>query len=342
MRRRCTLASALLAALSIGISPVSADSDAVYADTFDDLSFSGSDGTLPLSAPWTEIGESDGPGAGDVRVQRNGQCRAGACLRIDGAASRRGAARRVDLGGATLAVLELAVAQIGPPGGHLVVRISPDGGRTWTSLAKLGRHDAGTMRFDVTRAATKSSLVAIDVSPGSTHSSFVDDFRVFVSYDDPPRPVEPSDDGKGGPPPHAEPSGKPHATTTTTTLPTTTTRPPGAGDTPPTGSSGTAAPRNDVLIGIAIQHRSFAPPAWTATEESAIRAGVRAAALSEALPGVRVLRGDLAPLTQVAAPLTRPGPGVRSRFVPTALFGALLAWATITGFERRRSPRAQA
>ena len=93
---------------------------------------------------------------------------------------------------------------------------------------------------------------------------------------------------------------------------------------------------DDILIGIALQQRNFAPPAWTASEAWRFRASLTAASLSGAVSGVQALREDLDPVTDVTGAFTRPGTPVRSRFLPTAIFGALLAWATVTGIERRK------
>ena len=139
-------------------------------------------------------------------------------------------------------------------------------------------------------------------------------------------------------------------TTTTTTVPPRTTRPPPTTDPPGTNAdeSEPAPPStsgrlsDDILIGIAVQFRSFAPPAWTASEESVIWANLEATDLSGDLAGLRALREGLEPVVDVSGTFTRPGPSLRGSFIPTAILGALAAWATISGFERREKRKKKA
>lgn len=66
-------------------------------DDFGEVSYSGNDGSLDFSAPWSEIGESDGPASGQVSVaDRN--CSNNRCLQLRGGLVEAvGASRAADL-----------------------------------------------------------------------------------------------------------------------------------------------------------------------------------------------------------------------------------------------------
>jgi len=55
-----------------------------YEDRFDEVSYSGSNGSLEWSAPWVEGGESNGPGSGGIKVVSSDGCSGGMCLEIHG------------------------------------------------------------------------------------------------------------------------------------------------------------------------------------------------------------------------------------------------------------------
>jgi hypothetical protein len=130
--------------------------------------------------------------------------------------------------------------------------------------------------------------------------------------------------------------GRPTTTTSTTTVPTTAAAQDGLAAGEPTGPGGTGRIADDILIGIALEIRNFAPPAWTASEESAIRARLEATNLSGSVSRGLDIRDDRSPVTDVAGTFTRPGPSIRNQFAPAAILGAILAWALITGLETRR------
>lgn len=69
------LASALAATATEGGS---------YLDRFTSIGWGGSDGSLPWSGPWQELGDDGDPKLGNVRVVSNGNCADGACMQLGG------------------------------------------------------------------------------------------------------------------------------------------------------------------------------------------------------------------------------------------------------------------
>jgi hypothetical protein len=340
---------AALAAAGLASAPPVFASSGDIGDSFDSPAYDGNNGTTPFRSNWAEIGEDDGPDAGSVQVVKNGGCSASYCLQIDGSSTTRGVARRADLSAATFAVLEFALTQTGSPGeGRLSVRVSSDRGRTWTTVASFPRqvHHAAP-RLDISMYASGGTMISFVASPGSSHVSYVDDVRILFGHDEPTQlPVSDDQIDRGGPPDHANPQGAPHATTTTSAPPPTTTTSTTATTTPrreandetddPPEAAGSGGFGSDILSGLALQYRTFAPPGWTASEESAIRSRLEATDLSQAVAGIPTIRDGRDPVVGVSGTFTRPGPSVRSSFVPTAILGALVAWASITGIETRK------
>jgi hypothetical protein len=110
-----------------------------YLDQFNAVAYNGNDGALAWSGEWQELGESDGPGTGRVRVNANAShCASGNCLRIGGtevSIAGRGVSREADLAGATSAELTFTVSYSRSNGASVTLEISADGGSNWTPLA---------------------------------------------------------------------------------------------------------------------------------------------------------------------------------------------------------------
>ena len=130
-------------AWSSGIAEAVASGD--YLDEFSAVAYSGSNGTIDWTpAPWSELGELDGPTAGLVQVVTDTQCDGGAgnCLRIgedgDGVIiTGFGAVRDADLAGAGAAVFSYSYRRLllDSAGGSIAVEVSGNGGGSWTTLA---------------------------------------------------------------------------------------------------------------------------------------------------------------------------------------------------------------
>ena len=99
-------------------------------------SFAGNNGDQNWSNDWQEMGESNGPGSGFVRVTSN-------ALRIGGysdddddesSMTGRGAWREVNLSEASSATLSLDFSEFGSNGFNVTLAISGDGGSSWNNL----------------------------------------------------------------------------------------------------------------------------------------------------------------------------------------------------------------
>ncbi len=107
-----------------------------YRDEFSSVSLAGSNGTQNWAGnKWTEVGESDGTGSGNVRVVASYSCAAGNCLRIGGGRiSGDGAYRKADLSGATSATLSFSYKIYGSSLASVSLQLSANGGSSWTTL----------------------------------------------------------------------------------------------------------------------------------------------------------------------------------------------------------------
>lgn len=199
---------------------------ASYADSFDAPSYTGSNGSLHWKAPWNEVGESDGPGAGAVTVVPDARCQAGNCLRItSGLGSQAGAARFADLSIFATAELTfesasrtLGLPLIGSLTGDLVVQVTTNSGGSWAELYRadlaglLGGNESLSLD-DYLKAGFGVRFLAQNLLGGEV---MVDDVRIA---------------GELRPSP---------TTTTTTTVPTTT-----SPSTVPTTNTPTTLPETD-------------------------------------------------------------------------------------------------
>ena len=105
-------------------------------DEFSAVSYKNNDGAVYWIGGWVEIGESDGPGVGDVAVTTFlGGTRQG--LRIQSV--NKGVWREADLAGATSAVLSFDYRRKGfdDSSDYVVIEISADGGASWAELDRF-------------------------------------------------------------------------------------------------------------------------------------------------------------------------------------------------------------
>jgi len=77
--RRITAVVLIVGLMGIALS-ASAHQSENYKDKFTSISWGGSDGSLEWSGPWTEIGDDDDEKKGNVRVVSSGNCASGNCL----------------------------------------------------------------------------------------------------------------------------------------------------------------------------------------------------------------------------------------------------------------------
>lgn len=155
-----------------------------YMDAFDSASFSQDDGTYQWSGAWQESGESDGASGGILRVVDDPRCTSGSCLRIGHAdiedQTTKALVREADLGSATTATLSYDFeVQNTDNKGTVYVRISGDGGTTWSTLATYGPYDGGgSANFDITSFASANTRIRFDVSDKFAMYLFVDEVRI--------------------------------------------------------------------------------------------------------------------------------------------------------------------
>jgi serine protease AprX len=137
-----------------------------YRDEFSSLAYNGSNGTQNWKDGWTEIGESDGTGSGNVRVVASSHCAADNCLRIGcGSIVGDGASRKVDLSGATLATLSFGSKVEGGYGlGTVGLQVSANGGSSWTTLKIYGLSSTGGLvqeTFDITAYIASNTMIRL-------------------------------------------------------------------------------------------------------------------------------------------------------------------------------------
>ena len=164
------------------------------SDAFNAVSYSGSTGTAPWVAGWTEFGETNGASTGVVRVTTSSYCASTACLRIGGASvniDARGVRRGVNLNGATAAALSYTYRRVSAgstAAGSVRVDVSGDG-VTWQAVDTIplvaATEAGGTARsidlmpLNVNKAAFQLRFVGAGTS--ATGYVYID--NVSVTFD---------------------------------------------------------------------------------------------------------------------------------------------------------------
>ncbi len=112
-------------------------------DEFSSISFGGNDGSSVWNGPWEEVGESNGPSSGAVKIVSSSKCQSGNCLVIETDQLGydlvgRGILREVNLGGATSAVLSFDYRGKGLLSSVSIdLTISNNGGESWYPLQTI-------------------------------------------------------------------------------------------------------------------------------------------------------------------------------------------------------------
>ncbi len=151
------------------------------ADTFSDKSYGNNDGTQSWSSKWSEVdvGASDANG-GHIKVN-SGE------LRIETQKVGASVSRGVNLSGVGSATLSFDYENDFDKGGSVDIRISTDGGKSYTTLdggtfSRADNTGSGTAKFDISdyaSANTKIQFIVTGTSGGDR--LFVD--NVQISYD---------------------------------------------------------------------------------------------------------------------------------------------------------------
>ncbi|NNE68907.1 MAG: S8 family peptidase [Rhodothermales bacterium] len=147
-------------------------------DAFASNSFSGTDGTQDWASAWNELGESNGPGRGKVRVVSSTACQTGRCLKINAQKSNRGAYRVMNLTGATSATLSFDYKTAALGGAGMQVDVSSDGGATWVKLASFSANLRSSMSFDITDYKSAQTAVRFISRNDGDGNLFVDNVRI--------------------------------------------------------------------------------------------------------------------------------------------------------------------
>ncbi len=189
------LAASTFAMVTITVFPIAtvhAQSAETYRDTFVSVSFGGNDGSLSFAGPWRERGEADGPGAGTIRVVADDRCRGGTgqCLRIGtdaGTLDPYAVDRSADLGAAEDATLRFSWRRRsqGQASGSVAVRISANGGTSWTTLMTLplaGSQKQQAESIDIGPWMSPTTTIRFD-GQGSAANGYIhfDDVEIAAS-----------------------------------------------------------------------------------------------------------------------------------------------------------------
>lgn len=136
--RRLVLTVATVGMLSVAVTATASGGTEQIRDRFVSISWGGSDGSLPWSAPWSEIGDDGDEKKGNVRVVSSGRCASENCLRLSALTTLLGpigVVRSADtshLAETTLSFdLETTASLLGS---QLVVQVSDGGG--WVTVAE--------------------------------------------------------------------------------------------------------------------------------------------------------------------------------------------------------------
>lgn len=196
MTNRVAIAMAavsIVATLVAGAGAALAQTTNTFRDEFGSISYSGNDGTQPFAGSWQERGESDGTGAGVVRVAVDTRCADGTgnCLRIGsdgGTIDEFAADRSANLEDAESASWSFAWRRkvSGSASTSVRVRISSNGGSTWSTLATIplsGSQSNQSSSFDISAYATSNTTIRFEGrGSGSNAFLFIDDVTIDASF----------------------------------------------------------------------------------------------------------------------------------------------------------------
>jgi MSHA biogenesis protein MshQ len=136
-------------------------------DEFNQQSYANNDGSRNWAGDWQEIGESNGPTSGQVRVVTDGSN--SYVLRIQ---QTRGAERQANLSGATAATFNFSYrrSSLDDASVYVTVEVSGDGGGNWVELDRFsGPSDDSSYRsasYDITAYATANTRIRFNGSSG--------------------------------------------------------------------------------------------------------------------------------------------------------------------------------
>lgn len=158
-----------------------ATSIGTYEDRFSSTSYSNSDGSLPWSSSWVELGDDNSPASGAFKIGGEVNCPGTVCL-VAGRDGTGGSSiqRSVDLSAADSAILEYEYQRHlhGSGAGRLRISIKTAAQGGWTQLAEylLDTEDATptTVQHDVAAFLSSDTLIKLELmgSTDETHINF--------------------------------------------------------------------------------------------------------------------------------------------------------------------------
>ena len=157
------------------------------ADSFPTAgSYSANTGLEAWSGPWTEETESDGPGAGSIRVMQSGFCvQASNCLSIvhSGDAGTQAVRRSADLTGAEGAVLQFSLSRQGSGAATVTVQAVGDG--TESKNFSVNSDTPTIHTLDISDVVAGSTRIRFETyGLGVAMDLFVDNVRIDLVYPD--------------------------------------------------------------------------------------------------------------------------------------------------------------
>lgn len=156
-------------------------------DEFTYPNFSNNNGTVAWATSWTEIGETDGPSAGRLRVASNRfNCYGYYCLFISGnnvPITDKGLWRGADLSNVGSATLTFNMRRlVSGQGGSLSVQVSGDGGTTWQTLATYALNTGDffmvPQSFTITAFASSQTRVRFIGSGNVDGTVYIDNIEI--------------------------------------------------------------------------------------------------------------------------------------------------------------------
>jgi hypothetical protein len=245
--RKLVLTVATVGMLSVAVTATASGGTEHIRDKFVSISWGGSDGSLPWSGAWSEIGDDGDEKKGNVRVVSSGKCASGNCLRLSALTTLLGqigvvrAADTSDLAETTLSFdLETTASLLGS---GLVVQVSDGGG--WVTVAEYdwGSALSDAPTIDVSEFSSEDFSVRF-VFTGALlgGEAFVDNVEITGTF------VEETTTTTTAPnttttnsAPSTTSTTAPRTTTTQPATTPTTSRPQSSGSTPSTTSTTVAA-----------------------------------------------------------------------------------------------------
>lgn len=162
-------------------------------DKFDEEKFSGNDGSISWTGDWQEVGESDGPTSGDVRITTVDDREFTAIVK-DNDNGGEGIQRKANLQGCSSAKLAFEYKRSGfdvAGDDHVSIAASNNGGTSWTELDKIDRpagspasdSDFVKTSYDISSYVSNETMIRFKTSPslGNNDSLAIDNIEIRLT-----------------------------------------------------------------------------------------------------------------------------------------------------------------